>query len=98
MARPEGFEPPTPRFVVWCSLSANLFCRVIPEPTTGNDRSLPAERTHNGHATQGGARRRRGGGRGDCGAQKSVWRSGPLVSAGQKTTKTPPTLEFPSES
>ena len=20
MARPEGFEPPTPRFVVWCSI------------------------------------------------------------------------------
>jgi hypothetical protein len=20
MARPDGFEPPTPRFVVWCSI------------------------------------------------------------------------------
>src|SRR5205807_1097116 len=29
MARPEGFEPPTPRFVVWCSiqLSYGRLCR-----------------------------------------------------------------------
>ena len=38
LARPEGFEPPTPKFVVWCSIQLSygrlLRCRAgdVPEP------------------------------------------------------------------
>src|SRR5262249_45711405 len=31
LARPEGFEPPTPRFVVWCSIGRVLDSRLIPD-------------------------------------------------------------------
>jgi hypothetical protein len=30
MARPEGFEPPAPRFVVWCSIQLS-YGRLVPE-------------------------------------------------------------------
>jgi hypothetical protein len=29
MARPEGFEPPAPRFVVWCSIQLS-YGRAVP--------------------------------------------------------------------
>ena len=35
MARPKGFEPLTPRFVVWCSIQLSYGCRyasIVPRP------------------------------------------------------------------
>jgi hypothetical protein len=34
MARPNGFEPLTPRFVVWCSIQLS-YGRLIPLPKIG---------------------------------------------------------------
>src|SRR5580700_8363818 len=54
MARPEGFEPPTPRFVVWCSIQlsygragdvlegANLWGRPPKGKSKAGESPLPA--------------------------------------------------------
>ncbi len=31
LARPEGFEPPTPKFVAWCSIQLS-YGRVVKQP------------------------------------------------------------------
>ena len=35
MARPEGFEPPAPRFVVWCSIQLSYGRALAPDPGPG---------------------------------------------------------------
>ncbi len=34
MARPEGFEPPTPRFVVWCSIQLSYGRKPVDDCST----------------------------------------------------------------
>ena len=46
MARPERFERPTPRFVVWCSIQLSygrVFRFVVPDETPGGVPSKRAE-------------------------------------------------------
>ena len=45
MARPKGFEPLTPKFVVWCSDPAELRALCVSTPVGGNGVSLSARTT-----------------------------------------------------
>jgi hypothetical protein len=46
VARPEGFEPPTPRFVVWCSVQLSYGRSTDVAEREGFEPSVPFWGTH----------------------------------------------------